>query len=103
MCKGRPSTKHPLLGVLPCDECRERMKTHDLPNNQIEFTSNSIKTERKTHARSIIQPFRGDTVSKEYLDLYGTRGISVTDKQIKNAKHVWKEDYSANFNLKKSK
>lgn len=103
MCGINPAQKHPTFGILPCVTCQNKMNTNELPNRQVEFTSESIKTERKTHARSIIQPYRGETLSKEYLDMYGTKGISVTDKQIKKARNVWREDYSANFNLKKTK
>ncbi len=80
---------HPFLGVLPCESCK-LSKQLKLPQ-PIEFTSDDIKWGRKEYKDHIIQPFRGDDVSKEYLDTYGTKGIKVTPEEVKKAKYVWDE------------
>ena len=91
VCHKELAIKDSYFGILPGKNCSERQKEYSLPNNLIEITTQPIKDSRKEYAKSIIQPFRDGELSKEYLDAHGTKGISVTDKQVKNAKKVWPE------------
>ena len=65
-----------------------------------EFVPDSVKQDRKDRLPDTIQPFRdGDQLSKEYVELYGTKNLDVTDKQVAEAKPVWKDlpGYSRHF------
>lgn len=84
-CQTSNAIKHPFLGWLYCDDC-QKGKRLELP---AEFVPSSVKESRVEHKDDIIQSFRGDTLSKERLDKYGTQGLKVTPEQIKNAKYVW--------------
>lgn len=103
VCKKEPANKHHLYGVLPGDNCKKRRLANRLPNIQVEFTSESIKSQRKEYGKSIVQPYRSGQLSKEYLDAHGTKGINPTAKEIKNAKPVWSEDFGRNFDISKAK
>ena len=50
-----------------------------------------VKDERKEYFNSIVQPFRGNDLSKEYIEAHGTKGISVTKEEVSNAKDTWKD------------
>lgn len=103
ICNAEAAEIHPVYGTMPGKRCAKRRSTYSLPDKPVEFVGNDIQSQRTQYGRSIIQPWRGDTLSKEYLDLYGTKGIKVTDKEIKKAKPVWRDLYSANVDLKKTK
>ena len=61
-------------------------------NRTHEFTSSSIKGERKEYAASMLQPWVNGVLSKEYIEAYGTSKLEgVTKKDIKNAKYVYKD------------
>jgi len=77
------------LGVIPCDDCR---KSSGKLSKQIEFTSQDIKDQRKQFANDIIQPFREGHVSKEYVEVYGTKHIDVSKNELKNLKNTWLEE-----------
>ena len=75
-------------GVLPCQLCQDKeVKNSKTP----EFTTQSIKDGRREFKKDSTQPYRGKTLSKEYLEEYGTSGISPTKEDFKNAKYVWKD------------
>lgn len=103
VCRKEPATTHPLFRILPGKTCKQRRTKQPLPAVQIEMVGNSIKEQRKEYAKSIVQPWRSGVLSKEYLDLYGTKNIKPTEKDMKNAKYVWKDTFSPNFDLGKSK
>jgi hypothetical protein len=70
-----------------CDRC------HTMSSfEQVEFVPDRIKQERIKHAKDIVQPWRSGELSKEYIDAHGTKGLNVTQDQVKNAKNVWKGD-----------
>jgi hypothetical protein len=102
-CQTNKGTTHALYGVLPCNECTTRQNTYNLPSVQVEMTGEIIKQERKDFARSIIQPFRAGELSKEYIDMYGTKSISVTEEEVANAKEVWTDLQEDEFDLSKTK
>lgn len=102
-CSKEPAVIHPVYGVMPCQTCSNRRSQNSLPQRPVEFVGADIQQQRAEYGKSIIQPWRGDTLSKEYLELNGTKGIKVTEKDVKNAKYVWGDTYSKNVDLKKSK
>lgn len=103
VCLKNDTQKHPVYGVLPCDSCQTKRRSQSRPTKQVEFVGDSIKNGRQEYAKSIIQPYRSGELSREYLELYGTKNISVSPKQIKQAKYVWRDTYSANVDLAKTK
>ena len=56
-----------------------------------EFVPERIKNDRKKYAKDILQPWRQGVLSKEYLDVYGSKGVGATKEDIKKAKNVWKD------------
>lgn len=84
---GNAAIIHPTYGVIPCSSCQT--KPHNRPNNTIEFTSESIKLQRRERKDDIIQPFRKGELSKEYIEKYGTKRLKVTPEEIRKAKNVW--------------
>ena len=77
-------------GVMPCNSCKEKRRENSLPNVQIEMVGNSIQEQRKKYYKDIIPPYRGETLSKEYVDAYGYKNIKPSTKDIKNMKNVWR-------------
>jgi hypothetical protein len=64
----------------------------------------SIKGDRDTYARSIVQPFNSAGVfSDEYYQAHGTKGVSVNADQIKNRKRIWDRAISQNIDITKTK
>lgn len=88
MCHESEARIDPILGILPCQRCTNR--PHASPHQQLEFTSESIRTQRKEFAKDILQPHRKGELSREYIEQYGTkRLIGYTKNEIENAKYVW--------------
>ena len=79
----------PQYGLIACLSCREQ--TTRMSERTYEFVPEHIKEERISHKDQTIQPFRNGVLSKEYVDLYGTKHISATEEEVKNAKNVWGE------------
>lgn len=103
VCQKEPAIIHSIYGPLPGKKCQKRRDSFDLPDTQIEFTSEKIKRDRKEFGKSIIQPYRGGVLSKEYLEAHGTKNIKPTTKEVRNAKYVWKEDFGSNYDISRSK
>ena len=87
-CRKNKAVYNYHYGYLPCNKCLSEESTP--PRRSVEFTTNSIKDSRQEYRRDILQPWDGDTLSKEYLEEYGTQGVQATDDQIKNAKYTHK-------------
>ena len=91
-CKTNKAEQNSIYGVLPCKSCRNKQSKLQQPKAQVEFTTDNIKEDRKAYSEDIIQPYKGDTLSKEYLDKYGTKGIgNVTKEKIEAAEYVWSD------------
>ena len=88
-CQKNKSIKHPVLGWLPCRKCTEKQRSAQIKET-IELTTEGIKQDRKKYHDDIIQPYRGGTVSKEYIKKYGDKRF--TKEEIKGAKNVWQEN-----------
>lgn len=91
-----------IYGIIPCKDCQTRRNNQQLPDRQIEFTPDYVKESRKEYAKSIIQPYRGGVLSKEYIDTFGTKGIRATEDEVKKAEYVW-DDQPNMSNLKDTK
>ena len=88
-CNDNPAISHPTLGWLSCFDCRPSAQRNiELP---YEFAPDSVKQSRKEYADDIIQSSRDGVLSKERLDKYGTKGLKVTEEQVKNARYVWND------------
>jgi hypothetical protein len=82
---------------MPCKSCLVRQSTLKRPGGQIEFTTDSIKHDRKVYAQDILTPHRKGQLSKEWLKVYGkdkAKQHGFTDTEIKHAKNVWSGDIS---------
>jgi hypothetical protein len=93
-CKTNQAEQNSIFGVLPCLDCRNRLSKLQRPKEQVEFTTDNIKEDRKAFSDDILQPYKGDTLSKEYLEKFGTKGIgNPTKEKLDNAEYVWDLDY----------
>src|SRR3990167_7189068 len=84
-CNNEPSILHPLFGVLVGAKCQKKRESQQPPGSYIEFTSEDIKQQRVDYADDILQPYRSGEVSKKYIQKYGTKGIEVSEKEVKKA------------------
>lgn len=94
LCGKEPAIKSEQYGWLPCFSCQN--KDHRDPQEQIEFTSQSIKDQRKAFANDILQPHNKGELSKEWLNIYGpkkARQRGFTQKEIDHAKPVWNSEH----------
>lgn len=104
VCKKEKGIKSQLFGILPGLACKRRREKNALPDQLVEFTSESIKHDRTEFASSIVQPFnRYGEFSEEYYSIHGTKGVTVTSKQLKNRKRIWDKAISENIHLSKTK
>jgi len=78
---------HPQYGPLHCNECNKKsdIKASKYP----EFIPERIKNDRKKYFNSMVQPWRGDIASQEYIDAHGTKNF--TPEEVKRAKDVWRD------------
>lgn len=76
-------------GWLPGKKCQTKSKKYNI-GETIEVSTSEIKESRKEYSKDILQPRRGDTVSKEYIKAYGTKNF--TREEIRGAKNVWTEN-----------
>ncbi len=84
-CKKNEAVIHPLYGIVNCNECQQKPSS---AGKSTEFTSESVREQRLEYKKDILQPFREGVLSREYLETYGTSGIEVTKKQVKNATYT---------------
>ena len=102
-CFKRKATIDNLYGVLPCGVCQEKNRQTVRPKMGVEFTSEKIRTERKEYGKSILQPYIGGKLSKEYIEEYGTSALAnVSKRDIREAQYVYKDEMNYH-NLSKSK
>jgi len=101
-CQKNQAIQDNELGLLPCSSCQEKESSISKPRRYPEFSTNNIKDQRREYRRDIIQPFRDGVISKEYVEEYGSQGLSVPKKMIDNAKYTWK-DTKGWWNRNKSK
>ena len=87
-CQRRKALKHSQYGYVFCKVCQNQ--EHGIKRG-VEFTTRSIKDQRREYRKDILQPFHDGILSKEYVEEYGTNGIKASKKDIKNAKYVYKQ------------
>lgn len=87
VCRTQKAVHHSALGWLPCSACRTRGKARR--GLTYEFAPQSVKDSRKEFHKDILQSSRDGIISKERLDVYGEKGLKLTDEQRKNARYVW--------------
>lgn len=93
VCKINEAVKNNTFGMLPCLDCQKRQSTLQIPESQVEFTTEDIKEDRKAYAEDIIQPHRGDTLSREYVEKYGKKGLgNISDAELAKAEPTWSKD-----------
>lgn len=89
-CQKEEAIIHPTLGVLVCNFCKERRKQQlHQTSTPVEFTSDEIKEGRKQFSKEIIQPFRSNQPSREYIKKYGYKNIGLTKEEADKAQNVW--------------
>lgn len=104
VCNNEEATVRPLFGVLPGVLCRDRRSQNKLPDSSVEMVGASVQGERTEFAKSIVQPFnRYGEFSEEYYQANGTKGVSVTEAQIKNRKKIWDKALSENLDISQTK
>jgi len=95
VCGVNKATQDKQYGILPCRICHTRQRTFSKPYQNIEFTSDEIKTSRKEYFKSTIQRYRDGQLSKEFVEAYPKRAKAMvkegihTESEIKKAKPVW--------------
>lgn len=101
-CQENEAINDRTYGVLPCQSCREEHDKIQSPTHR-EFTSSSIKQQRGEYSGSMLQPYHGGHLSKEYIDRHGTDKLDVTKQDIRNAKEVYKGKIKRHHKIKESK
>ena len=86
-CQKNPAIIDSNYGITECQDCR---KKEEKPHRGTEFTTDSIREQRREYRKDILQPWHDGVLSKEYVEEYGTSGIKATPEQIKNAKPIYK-------------
>ena len=91
VCLKGKAVSHPAYGLLPCKKCQKSFEGEEI-NRTHEFTSSSIKGERREYAASMLQPYVNGVLSREFIEAYGTSKLAgVTKQEIKDAKYVYKD------------
>lgn len=90
-CHNREARQHPVYGVLPCKDCTESRRHNALPGSQVEFTVESIKNDRRQYAKTILQPFRDGTPSKEFAEAFPDKAEEMFKGHGK-PEYVWQEE-----------
>ena len=94
-CRKNKAQWDEYYGWLPCKPCTDRQSKLSKPHKQIEFTTASIKLQRKAHWQDIHGHHRKGELSKEYVDKWGKKKVKqlgYSDQEIKKAKKVWGDD-----------
>lgn len=92
-------------GILPGELCQALNSAIPKPTqaHTYDFASPTTKQQRKEYAKSMLQPWVNGVLSKEYIEAWGTdKLMNVTNKDIKNAKYVYK-DMTRSHKFKDSK
>lgn len=94
-CKKNKAVLHPYFGFLPCEECQKRQSGLVKPGEQIELTTEDIKSGRKAYWHDYHPSHRKGQLSKEFVDKWGkkaARNQGFSEKEIAEAKNVWNDD-----------
>lgn len=88
-CIKRPAQHIEPIGYTYCKPCIMRQKAY-VVRDTIETIPESIKEDRKIYAKDILQKFKGDTPSLEYIKEYGATGFN--KEELKRARNVNQSD-----------
>ena len=84
-CQKRKALVDSVYGAVECKVCQEEQA---FVKRGPEFTTDDIKAQRREFDKDTRQAFFGNTLSKEFVEEYGTDGIAPTKEQLKNAKYT---------------
>jgi hypothetical protein len=102
-CQKNEARVDKTYGVVACDEC-QLSDFSPTPAKGHEFTSTRVKSDRKEYAKAMVQPWVDGVLSKEFVEAHGTSKLAgVTEKDIKNAKYVYKGKIPKHHRLQDSK
>lgn len=86
----RAAVIHARFGVLPCSFHQLQRRNNSLPHLPVEITTEEIREGRKEYFTSTVQPWRGHTASREFIEAYPDDAKKTfTPKEIKKAQYVW--------------
>lgn len=88
-CNKNKARKVAPYGYLPCLQCIKKQAKATV-RETIELTTEDIKEDRKKFSEDIIQRYRGNVPSLEYIKKYGTKGFN--KEELRQAKNVWREN-----------
>lgn len=91
-CNHNNAVIHPTYGVLWCTDCRKKHHPQHVPNSTIEFTSESIKEQRKAYITDTLPWHRSGQLDRGAIDRYGIDAVrkrGYTDSEIKFSTYVW--------------
>lgn len=88
-CGKHPAQKVEPYGYTYCKTCVKAQKKFRVAET-IELAPESMREERVKYKADILQRYRGNTPSLEYIKKYGTKGF--TKEEVKQAKNVWTEN-----------
>lgn len=100
-CRKNKAVYDDYYGYLPCEDCRKKQENLKRPGKVPEFTSDSIKEGRKAYFDDYHPAHRKGIASREFREQYGEKAMKrqgFTDKEIKNAKYVWKNGDDSYYN-----
>lgn len=88
-CNNEAAIKDPKYGYLPGKKCQRQFRATIKPQIPTELAGDEIKEGRRMFKKDVIQPYRNGVLSKEYINAYGSKGLTVTHEDIKEAQYVW--------------
>ncbi|HEX8966226.1 MAG TPA: hypothetical protein VF820_07385 [Patescibacteria group bacterium] len=91
-CHIGKSVIHPQFGILPCTSCQKAQGRLRSPKSPVEFTSESIKEQRKAYRKDFLPMHNRGELDKGWVDRFGTKKAKehgFSDREIKKAKYVW--------------
>lgn len=95
-CNKNDAPIHPQYGPLWCNECNVSKEKTKYANYH-EFVPDRIKEDRKANFNSLLQPYRGGEITKEFIEAHPKQAKKmiaeghVTERQVKNAKYGWRD------------
>lgn len=100
ICKTNPASYNPYYGYLPCVQCTIKQKTLKRPKESVELLPQRIKDDRKAYGKDFLPFHRKGQLDKGAVERYGVKKVKqqgFTDKEIKEAKHVWAGDDGVSY------
>lgn len=94
-CHTHSANVHPILGILPCSICNKKHQQLQGSSSLVEFTTDSIREQRKAYWRDILPSHNRGELNKAWLDRWGTKKAKergFTDSEIKHAKYNWNHE-----------